>query len=139
VSLVRRSGIQFVSAVGVVIALAVFDLGPRAGAAFWPAAGTASAAGYGTLGPTTDADSLPPPGPDNDRTGLPVAADLVPGGGGLSAPSSSGPSSGTSPVAGDLPRTEPPAGGLVVYFREPAARFDLSAFIDSILDPPRHD
>jgi len=56
--------------------------------------------------------------------------------GGASAPGSASGPGGSGPV-GILSQTELPAGGLVVYFREPSASLNLSAFIDTLLDPPR--
>jgi hypothetical protein len=134
----RRCVIQFVSAVGVLVALAIFDLGPRAGAAFLTMAGKAAPAELGATAPADGAPDAAPerqPGGDHDR--LPAPAVHLQGGGSMTPPSGSGPSAGSPPVAGELPRTELPSGGLVLTYREPAAAFDLSAFIDSILDPPR--
>jgi hypothetical protein len=73
---------------------------------------------------------------DQRSDGLPHLAHHLQGGGGMSAPSS-GPSSGPAPVFAVLATAEPPTSGLVVSFREPPTSLQLSAFIDSILDPPR--
>lgn len=132
VILVRRFALQLVAAVVAMTVSAVFDLGPRASAAYLSAAAGASAASdLGMGGPT-------------DETPAKVAATPVPqptaylqqGCGGMTPPSS-GPTSSPPPVAGHSAATELPVSGLVVYFREPAASFDLTAFIDPILDPPR--
>lgn len=127
---VRRIVLQFVSAVGVLLIAAVLDFGPTASAAYISVAGDTASAGS----VPTDDTPQNPTDPNFDRTPIPVGH--LQGGGGM-APSGSGPSSGSAPAVGILPRTELPADGLVVYFREPAALFDLTAFIDSILDPPR--
>lgn len=128
----RRTVLQFVSAVGVLLAAAALDLGPSAGAAYISMAGDSASAGLGA-GPTDDTPTTPTD-PNLDRQLVPIGH--LQGGGGM-APSGSGPTSGSAPAVGILPRTELPADGLVVYFREPAAVIQLSAFIDSILDPPR--
>ena len=135
-SLVRRSAIQFVSALGVLVALAIFDLGPRADAAYRSVAVTAPASD--DLGMSSADDAPVPPReltPAGQKRILPPDALYVPGGG--MAPPNSTTSTDAPPGAGCLPQSEPPAGGLVVYFREPAGSLHLSAFIDSLLDPPR--
>lgn len=128
---VRRFALQLGITIAVVIATAVMDLGPRASAAYVSMADISAGCGTGS---STDSGNYSPDRPLLDRE-PPVAAHLQ-GGSGMSAPSSSS-SSGSVPVAGDLARTELPVDGLVVYFREPAAAIHLTAFIDSILDPPR--
>lgn len=127
----RRPVLQIVSAVGVLLFAAILDFGPTASAAYISMAGEVASAG---AGPTDDTPT--PTSPNFDRDRGPIPAGHLQGGGGM-APSGSGPSSGSAPVAGIPPRTELPADGLVVYFREPAARFDLTSYVDSILDPPR--
>jgi hypothetical protein len=120
--------------VGVLTALAVLDLGPRASAAYLSMASKPSA-GLGAEAAADVPDSPPEPKAEpvrHERFGL--VTGHVPGGGATSSNSvSSGP---TSPAA-DLPPREPPAGGLTVYFRQSEVLLDLSAFVDSILDPPR--
>lgn len=130
----RRVAFQCVSAVGVLIAAAVLDLGPTARAAYIPVSDPASSVGLGS-GPV-DAPPAAPIDPNLDRDRVPVPAGHLQGGGGM-APSGGNSSSSSTPVAGVLSRAELPADGLVAYFREPAAAIQLSAFIDSILDPPR--
>lgn len=129
----RRPVLQIVSAIGVLLIAAILDLGPTASAAYISMAGDAASAGVGA-GPTDDTPK-PPTDPNLDREHPPIPLGHFQGGG--MAPSGSGPSSGSAPVAGIPPRTELPADGLVVYFREPAALFDLTCYVDSILDPPR--
>ncbi len=46
-------------------------------------------------------------------------------------------SSSSSLVAADLAPAKPPTSAIVVYFREPSDSLPLSAFLDSLLDPPR--
>jgi hypothetical protein len=130
----RRPPLQLVSALGTLIALAIFDLGPRAAAAFQTMSAKPASVG---LSAADDFNSQPNPDSDRERDGLPTPGVQLQGGGGTMTPSGSGPYSGSVPVAGDLSRTELPSDGLVVYYREPPASLDLSAFIDSILDPPR--
>jgi hypothetical protein len=125
---VRRPVLQFVSAVGVLLIAAILDFGPTASAAYISMTGEVASAG---AGPTNDT-----PTPNFDRDRGPIPAGHLQGGGGM-APSGSGPSSGSASAVGILPRAELPADGLVVYFREPAALFDLTAYVDFILDPPR--
>jgi len=133
VILVRRFALQLVAAVVVLTASAVFDLGPRASAAYLSAAagsGTA-ATDLGASGPSDDTPAKVNPPRDSRPDAL-----LQQGCGGMTPPSS-GPTSNPPPVAGHSAATELPVSGLVVYFREPAASFDLTAFIDPVLDPPR--
>jgi len=132
VILVRRFALQLVAAVVVLTASAVFDLGPRASAAYLPAtAGNSAAADLGASGPAEDTPAKVNPPRDSRPDAL-----LQQGCGGMTPPSS-GPTSNPPPVAGHSAATELPVSGLVVYFREPAASFDLTAFIDPVLDPPR--
>ena len=123
-----RFAFQTVAALGIVIASAVLDFGPRANAAFQT-----------TIGNMESAGSSETPNPLRDSKEVqkrPMPSAHLQGGGGMSSPSS-GPYSGSASVVALLPRVEPPVDGLVVYFREPDAAFRLSAFIDSLLDPPR--
>lgn len=132
---VRRFAHQLGIAIAVVIATAVMDLGPRASAAYISMADVTEGGGTCTSADhqTDEQRNLTP---DREPDGkIPVDAHLQ-GGSGMSAPSSSS-SSGSVPVVGALTPIDLPPGGLVVFFREPAASIHLSAFIDSILDPPR--
>jgi len=133
---VRRSAIQFASVLGVMVALAAFDLGPRACAAYQSVAVAATASD--DLGMSASDAPVLPRGlaPKNSKRVTQVDSLYLPGSGGLSSSSSTTSPDGPS-GAGCLPPSDPPAGGLVVYFREPAGSLDLSAFVSSILDPPR--
>ena len=128
----RRVVFQCVSAFGVLLAAAVLDLGPSARAAYIPVSGICDSHGLGS-GPA-DEPPTNPTDPNLDRE--PTPAGHLQGGGGM-APSGGNSSSSSTPVAGVLSRSELPADGLVVYFRAPTGSLQLSAFIDSILDPPR--
>lgn len=124
---------QFVSALGVMAALAAFDLGPRAAAAYQSVAVPAPA--------SDDLDASAPAlpqdlAPKGQKRVTHVDALYLPGGGGMSSSSTTTSPDGPS-GAGCLSPSDPPAGGLVVYYREPAGVLDLSAFVSSILDPPR--
>lgn len=119
----RRAGMQFVAAVGLLIASAIFNLGPSANAAYLSSADSQASA--------CDGDRELQKSP---RT--PIAIAELQGCGGMSAPAS-GPSSVSIASAGILSRVEPPANALVVYLREPSSPLRFSSFIDSILDPPR--
>ena len=133
---VRRSVAQFASALGVLVALAAFDLGPRACAAYQSVAvNTAAADDLGMS--ANDVPTLPRDlTPKNQKRVTQVDALYLPGSGGMTSPTSSSSPDGP-PGAGCLPPSDPPADGLVVYFREPAGKLDLSAFVSTILDPPR--
>lgn len=130
----RRVVFQCLSAVGVLIAAAVLDLGPSAAAAYIPVSDAGPFSGLGS-DPVDEPPAGPiDPNPDRDRG--PTPAGYLQGGGGI-APSGGNASSSSSPAAGVPTRAELPADGLVVYFREPAASTHLSALIDPLLDPPR--
>jgi hypothetical protein len=115
--------------------MAVMGFGPRASAAYVSMADTTSPGGVCCASSDSPATPVRALNQDQNRDGSPQAAHLS-GGGGM-APSGSGSSFSSPSVLGHLTSVELPASGLVVYFREPAASFDLSKFIDSILDPPR--
>jgi hypothetical protein len=135
---VRRFLILALTSVGVLIASAILDMGSRASAAYLStasrsvgAAGTGAGTGAGTATDET------PGNPANYKRGdLPALANQPAGAGTTSSGTSGGPSGPNSPAA-ELPPKEPPPGNLVVYFREPAVRLELTKYIDSILDPPR--
>lgn len=134
-NVVRRLALQFGTAIAVMIAAAVMDLGPRASAAYVSMADVS--VGCGAIASSDCTPSTPPNlNSDRERDGLPALAGYLQGNGGMSSSGSSS-SSNTPPVVGNLSRTELPTDGLVVYFREPAASIHLTAFIDSLLDPPR--
>jgi len=136
---VRRATTQFVAALGLLIGAAVLDLGPRAAADYVAMPAMTEASGGCSLGDASERDSGTPPNyePERVRTVWPAQPGLLPDGGGMSPTSSGGSPGGSSPAVAVLSPTEPIRNGLVAYFREPAAAFDLSAFIDPILDPPR--
>lgn len=139
--IVRRSAFQFVAALGVAIAFAALDCGPRAAAAYIPTAGRVA------MGPVHLDSSSGTWGAESNSTSYQefqdylkhyrLPADLsrqVPSSG---TTSSSNVGSGDGPPSGlasafELP---PPAQGH--YFRTSPIAIVLSKFIDSILDPPR--
>ena len=125
----NRFALQTVSAVGIVIAMAVLDFGPRANAAYLSIGVRQESAGCST-------DATNPARESNLVKRPPVPSAQLQGSGGMSSPVS-GPSSGSTAAVAYLPPVLPPVDGLVVYFREPDAALRLSAFIDSLLDPPR--
>jgi hypothetical protein len=134
VIVVRRVALQLVFVVGILLVAAILDVGPRATAAY---RSMADVSGAGLDVPTDQGTDLPSKrllGQDQD--GLPPIGLHLQGGGGMSAPNS-GSASGSAPVFAALTVTELPTSGLVAYFREPPISIHLSAFIDSLLDPPR--
>jgi hypothetical protein len=133
---VNRVAVRLASAIGVLIALAVFDFGPRAGAAYQSMTVKPAAAGLDASA-ADPGDANPPPTAGRDRGPLPVPGLHHTGDGGGMVPSGSGSSSGSSPVAGYPSRTELPASGLVVYYREPATPLAPSAFNEAVHGPPR--
>jgi hypothetical protein len=133
---VRRFALQSLATLVVLIASAIFDVGSRASAAYVAAGADLISDGFAGAAPSEDSQYEPQKFDTNrERDGLPPPGHLQ--GGGSMAPPGSGPTSSSSPVVADLSIAEMPMSGLVIYFREPATRFDLPAFIDSILDPPR--
>jgi hypothetical protein len=132
---VRPIAVRLASAIGVLIAVAVLDVGPRAGAAFQSMTVKPAAAKL-DAGDPSDAGN-PPPATGRERGRLPAPGLHHPGDGGGMVPSGSGSSSGSPPVAGYPSRTDLPVGGLVVYYREPAAPLDPSAFNEAVHGPPR--
>jgi hypothetical protein len=115
--------------------MAVVGFGPRASAAYVSMADATSPGGVCCTSSDSPATPVRTLDQSQNHDGSPQAAHLS-GGGGM-APIGTGSSSGSPSVLGHLSSAELPVSGLVVYFREPAASFDLSRFIDSILDPPR--
>lgn len=129
----RRFLTQALASVGVLTALAVLDISPRASAAY---VSTVSRSEGATVPASAPAE--PPAAPEQahrDPNRIPLLA-YLPTDGGTTSNSTTGPSGPSSPVA-QIPSKEPPSGNLVVYFREPAERLELRDFVDSILDPPR--
>jgi hypothetical protein len=117
------------ASVAVLTALAVVDLGPRASAAYLSTVDR-------SVGATTAPDTPPtaPPQAHRNHDGQHAFGNQPTGAG---TTGSSGGSSGPSSPAADIPPKEPPTSNLVVYFREPALRFELTKYVDSLLDPPR--
>jgi hypothetical protein len=114
--------------------MAVMGFGPRASAAYVSMADTTSPGGVCCT--SSDSPATPARTLDQNHKHDEFLLAHLSGGGGM-APTGTGSSSGSPSVVGHLSSVELPVSGLVVYFREPAASFDLSRFIDSILDPPR--
>jgi hypothetical protein len=134
---VRRFLLQALVSMGVLVALAILDLGPRATAAYLSMASKQAGAGLDT-GMSADDGSASLPKIDSDRApNLRVPTpqgDLVRGM--STVPSPSNPS-GSPQIAADLAPTTPPTSGLVAYFRDSPDFLPLSAFLDALLDPPR--
>ena len=130
---VRRFLTLALASVGILIASAILDLGSRASAAYLSTTSRAVGAGSRTSAPT-DETPADPSHADRQRVDLRLFANQ-PASAGTSS-SGTGPSGPSAPCA-DLPLKEPPPSHLVVYFREPSARFKLTKYVDSILDPPR--
>ena len=124
-----RTAIQLVLAMGVVTALAVFDFGPRANAGYLSMTSKHESVGTAVAHDETSKNPCLV-----ERSPLPSLQFL--GGGGMST-TNTNPLSGSSAAAAFIPQVELPVDSLVVYFREAAASLRLSAFIDSLLDPPR--
>jgi hypothetical protein len=129
----RPVAVRFAAVIGVLIASAVCDLGPRAGAAFQSMAVPAAAGGLDAGAP--EDSSKPPPAAARDR--LPAPGLHLPGDAAGTTPSGSGPSAGPHSDAGVLPRAGLPANTPVSYFREPAGPLDLPAFDHATHGPPR--
>jgi len=133
----RRFLLQALASVGVLTALAVLDLGPRASAGYLSMASTQAGAEFDVgASAETGSDSLLKVDPErvyhvqepNPQGDLARGASTV--------PSPSNPSL-LLLVAADLSPAKPLPSCVVVYFREPSDSLQLSAFIDSLLDPPR--
>lgn len=131
----RRFLIRALVAVGVLAAIAVLDLTPRAAAGYLTVAAPAASASLGADDDPADSHN---PSPVAHRLtpkfGLPVASPQQSGG---MSSTSTGSSGADGPTSGTVSQVEPPIDGMTVYYREPDISFDLSRFIDSILDPPR--
>jgi hypothetical protein len=130
---VHRFLILALASVGVLIASAILDVGSRASAAYLSTS-TRSAGTTAGAGTPTDETPTNPFRVKGERLDLRLFANLPTSAG--TSSSGNGPSSPSIPCA-DLPLKEPPPSHLVVYFREPSARFKLTKYVDSILDPPR--
>jgi hypothetical protein len=117
---------------GVLIALAIFDLGPRASAAYLTVADSSSLWDELPADAADDSDRSPDHNPRIEPGALPHQQ---PGGSTTSSPTS-GPG-GDNPNAGLPPLAETPSPGLVAYLREQSRSLDPSHFVASILDPPR--
>ncbi len=132
----RRFLLQALASMGVLTALAVLDLGPRATAAYLSLASRQAGAGFeGGMCEDDGSDSLP----KNDREVLYHHACPNPeinlGGGIGTVPSQ--PTSSSHLVAADLVPVKPPTACLVIFLREPPGSLHLCAIIDSLIDPPR--
>jgi hypothetical protein len=132
---VRCFALQCLAAFGVLVAPAILDVGSRACAAY-VAAGTDVASVGMSSADVNDGPAPVPPQLEKNRDGLPNPAGHLQRGGGMAPPSSNS-SSGNSPVVADLSDSQLPTCSAAAYYREPPTSIDLSAFIDSILDPPR--
>lgn len=132
---VYRPHRQFLAAFGLLTALAVLDVGPRAAAAYLSAGDAAVSAGYGLDG-TDDTNPADPPNANRERDGAP-ALTAHPGGIGGTASHGCGSAPCPVPVVGYLPPGRLPESELVVYFRESPASPWPFLLIDSLLDPPR--
>jgi hypothetical protein len=130
---VRRFPISVLASVGVLIASAIGDIGPRAAAAYQPVAG--GSAVRVELDAVVDAGGAA----DAERTAKPqLAPDTVrhqPSGSTTTSPTTG--HGGDGPPAGLPQPADRPSPGLVVYFREQSGSLDPTHFIASILDPPR--
>jgi hypothetical protein len=130
---VRRFLTLALASVGVLIVFAILDVDSRASAAYLSTVSRSVGATAGTSAATDETPGNPSPA-NYKRSELPLLANQLAGTG--TTNSNNGPSGPSSPAA-TLPPKEPPPGNLVVYFREPAVRLELTKHIDSILDPPR--
>lgn len=133
---VRRPALIPAIALAALFLQSILDLGPRAEAAYQSIAIASVSDGCAIGEPS---DSTPADPTRVAEKASPTAPALhVPGSsGGMSSPPGSGSSSGASPGVAHLLQVERPASVLVVYVRESAAALDLTAYSDSILDPPR--
>ena len=120
---------------GILAAVAVLDLTPRAAAGYLTVAAPAAST---TLGIDSGPCDSPSPSPVAHRLGqkfgLPAAAPQQSGG---MSTTGTGNTGGDSPISGVILHRELSAESRPVYYREPINSLALSRFIDSILDPPR--
>jgi hypothetical protein len=129
---VRRVAVQFVAALGLMIASAIFNLGPCANAAYLTTADSMRSASSAASANTRDQSR----DLQESHKRRPIMIEDLQSSGGCSSPSS-GSASGSSPANGLLSPLDLPTSCLVVYYREASIRLDFSWFIDSLLDPPR--
>jgi hypothetical protein len=130
-----RFSIRFLIAICILAVSAVLEVGPRASAAFALSVGSVESHQVSESGANSDSPfSIYLIDPDNGPIPQPCLHNG--GSGGMSSPDSSS-ASGSSPVFGDVTRVNSERTDLVVYCRERAALLYDSAFVDSLLDPPR--
>lgn len=134
---VSRFLLNALASVGVLAALTVLDLGPRATAAYLSMASKQASAEL-DVGASADDDSDSLEKSDPERVYnlqlLNTPAHLARGASMVPPPSNP---SGSPLVVAALAPARPPTSSLVVYFREPPNSLPFSAFVDSLLDPPR--
>jgi hypothetical protein len=134
---VRRFLTRALASVGVLTALAVLDIGPRASAAYLSTASRSVGAGVAastTVPNDTTESPADPAHAHREFNRTPLLAHLPTDGG---TTSTSGSSSAPTAPAAALPPKDPPADNLAVYFREPAERLELRDHVEFLLDPPR--
>jgi hypothetical protein len=135
--------VQSLAALGILIASAIVDLGPRADAAYQSVgvkadSGLDASAGAG-MAMGDEAENTPEAKPDDQKPKVPVHWDYGhannAGGG---AGSTSGPGSGpTISTAGLISSCDLPPPNLVAHFQTLSTRLALAKLSSSILDPPR--
>jgi len=120
----------------VLLTEALLDVGARGQAAYQPVLSTQATSNCGMADPDDGPIPSEPARADARRV-LTLDALHTPSTGGSMTPPGTGSSLETSPGAAHLTQAERPTNALVVYVRESSSSLDLSAYVDSILDPPR--
>jgi hypothetical protein len=131
--IVRYLAIKFGLSLGLVVALGLLEIGPRADAAYLSVSSPST--NWESLGMSDDEDSTAPLHKHELIVDLPTLYHQAPSGSTTTSPSSRTGSEYQS--AGLALANEPDSAGLIIYFRNQPGLLVLSHFPTSILDPPR--